>query len=88
MQIEELILAVALDGFKIFETAFIQIKDQFLLGDNILVAPVLEKGARTRSVVFPAGTWQGDEGSSVIGPCVRTINVPLARLPWYRLITP
>ncbi|NQV31241.1 MAG: hypothetical protein HQ515_01035, partial [Phycisphaeraceae bacterium] len=67
--------------------AYSEIKDQFLLGDSILVAPVLEKGKRARSVVFPPGAWQGDDGSSVIGPCVRTIDVPLARLPWYRLVT-
>ena len=30
-----------------------QIKDQFLLGPDILVAPVLTKGARSRKIVFP-----------------------------------
>ena len=60
------------------------IKDQFLLGDGILVAPVLEQGATTRTVVFPAGTWQGDDGSTVTGPCSQEIEVPLSRLPWYR----
>lgn len=60
------------------------IKDQFLLGDSILVAPVLEQGSRARSVVFPDGTWQGDDGSTVTGPCSQEIQVPLARLPWYR----
>ena len=67
---------------------YAEIKDQFLLGDSILVAPVLEKGKRSRRVIFPAGTWQGDDGVSVTGPCVRDINVPLARLPWYRQVTP
>jgi alpha-glucosidase (family GH31 glycosyl hydrolase) len=61
------------------------IKDQFLLGDGILVAPVLEKGARGRKVVIPPGTWRGDDGSEVTGPCEIEIGVPLARLPWYRL---
>ena len=64
-----------------------QIKDQFLLGDSILVAPVLEKGKRTRSVVFPAGNWQGDDGSTVTGPTDIEIKVPLARLPWYRRVS-
>jgi alpha-glucosidase (family GH31 glycosyl hydrolase) len=61
-----------------------EIKDQFLLGDSILVAPVLEEGSRARTVVFPAGTWQGDDGSTVTGPCRQEIEVPLTRLPWYR----
>jgi hypothetical protein len=61
------------------------IKDQFLLGDGILVAPVLEKGVRGRKVLIPPGTWRGDEGSEIAGPCEIEIGVPLARLPWYRL---
>jgi alpha-glucosidase (family GH31 glycosyl hydrolase) len=61
------------------------IKDQFLLGDKILVAPVMEKGARNRTVVFPPGTWQGDDGSPVVGPTTVEIDAPLQRLPWYRL---
>ena len=61
------------------------IKDQFLLGPNILVAPMMEKGKRQRSVVFPPGTWQGEDGTTVQGPCTKTVEVPLARLPWYRL---
>jgi len=65
---------------------YTQIKDQFLLGDDILVAPVLEKGARSRKIVFPAGTWKGDDDSVVTGPCTMEVNVPLERLPWYRCI--
>jgi hypothetical protein len=61
------------------------IKDQFLLGDSLLVAPVVERGARKRAVVFPPGTWQGDDGSKVTGPCEKEISTPLSRLPWYRL---
>lgn len=63
---------------------YAEIKDQFLLGEGIMVAPVLEQGKRSRSVVFPQGTWQGDDGSTVTGPCQLTIEVPLSRLPWYR----
>jgi hypothetical protein len=63
---------------------YAEIKDQFLLGDTLLVAPVLEKGARTRTVVFPQGIWKGDDGSSVTGPCTQGIQVPLTRLPHYR----
>lgn len=60
------------------------IQDQFLLGDNILVAPVLAKGARSRTVQIPPGCWHGDDGSVVVGPCHITVDAPLSRLPWYR----
>ena len=63
------------------------IKDQFLLGNKILVAPVAVKGQRSREVAFPEGKWQGDDGSTVTGPVTLKIDVPLERLPWYRKIT-
>jgi alpha-glucosidase (family GH31 glycosyl hydrolase) len=63
------------------------IKDQFLLGNKILVAPVVVKGQRSREVIFPEGKWQGDDGSIVAGPVNQKIEVPLERLPWYRKIT-
>jgi alpha-glucosidase (family GH31 glycosyl hydrolase) len=63
------------------------IRDQFLLGDEILVAPVLNRGQREREVVFPKGRWKGDDGSVVEGPSVKMIVAPLDRLPWYRKIS-
>lgn len=59
------------------------IKEQFMLGDDILVAPVLEKGAVTKLIVFPEGKWIGDDKSIVEGPCTITVDAPLSRLPWY-----
>jgi len=66
------------------DKGYADIKDQFMMGDQILVAPVMEKGKRSRSVVFPEGTWKGDDGSTVEGPVVKEVEVPLTRLPWYR----
>jgi alpha-glucosidase (family GH31 glycosyl hydrolase) len=60
--------------------------DQFLLGPDILVAPVVEKGARTRRLVVPPGHWKGDDGTSVVGPTTLDIEAPLERLPWYRRV--
>ena len=31
-----------------------ELSDQFLWGDGIMIAPVLEEGSRARSVYFPA----------------------------------
>lgn len=63
------------------------INDQFMLGKNIMVAPVVVKGARSREIVIPEGSWTGDDGKTVNGPAKITVDVPLSRLPWYRRVT-
>jgi alpha-glucosidase (family GH31 glycosyl hydrolase) len=61
-----------------------RVDDQFMLGDDVLVAPVQTKGTYSRSVQFPPGKWHGDDGSHVEGPCVLVIDAPLSRLPYFR----
>ncbi len=67
---------------------YVEITDQFLLGKEVLVAPVLEKGARFREIVFPPGHWKGDDGELVTGPRTLTVEAPLGRLPWYQKLDP
>jgi alpha-glucosidase (family GH31 glycosyl hydrolase) len=62
------------------------VSDEFLLGPDILVAPVVERGARRRRLAVPPGRWAGDDGSAVTGPTSIEIAAPLERLPWYRRI--
>lgn len=63
-----------------------EIIDQFILGNDILVAPVLEKNTYIREIIFPSGKWLGDDESIVSGPCKIIVQVPINRLPWYRRI--
>lgn len=49
------------------QQGFAQIHDQFMLGDNILVAPVLENGARSREVKLPKGKWKTPSGKTIRG---------------------
>lgn len=65
------------------DSGFETIKDQFMLGNEILVAPVVEKGARTRSVILPNGKWKSDDGQILTGGKTIEINVPLERLPFF-----
>ena len=46
--------------------------DEFLLGPDLLVAPVVEKGARARRLLVPPGRWKGDDGTTVTGPAAIT----------------
>ena len=57
--------------------------DEFMMGEDLLVAPVLKKGAASREVVLPPGTWLADDGATFTGPCTVTVQTPLARLPHF-----
>ena len=48
--------------------------DQFMLGDHVLVAPILTPGARRRSVQLPAGDWFAHE-TSLLHPGARAMQV-------------
>lgn len=63
------------------------IKDQFVLGNDIIVAPVLEKGARSRKVILPKGKWVDENGKKYKGgKGAIEIEVPIERLPYFKMI--
>jgi hypothetical protein len=58
-------------------------RDEWLLARDILVAPVLEEGARGRAVYFPSGTWRDLRAGSpdgaarpLRGPGLHRIEIP------------
>jgi alpha-D-xyloside xylohydrolase len=56
--------------------------DAYLMGDHLFVAPVLERGARTKHVIFPPGDWiDFFDGSTHRGE--ETVGAPLEKLPLY-----
>ena len=57
------------------------IVDQFMLGDSIIVAPVLQQHAKSRIVRIPSGIWETDSGELIHGPDTITVDTPLSRLP-------
>jgi alpha-D-xyloside xylohydrolase len=59
------------------------VDDQFLLGPDLLVAPVAEAGARSRSVYLPHGAGWVDArtGESQKGGERREVPAPLERIP-------
>lgn len=61
------------------------IKDQFMLGSNILVAPVLEKGAQIRKVVLPKGKWIYKEKVYKGGKTI-IVNVDITDIPVFKKI--
>jgi len=63
-----------------------KIHDQFLMGDDLLVAPVTIKGAIAREVVIPPGRWRADDSEIYVGPKVVEVSAPLSRLPYFERI--
>ena len=62
---------------------YVDITDQFMLGNSILVAPYLSKGEGSRKVILPKGSWKSDTGKVFKGGKSITVNVPLTRLPYF-----
>jgi len=63
---------------------FESVNNEFMLGENILVAPV-DSQSTSRKVVLPKGNWTGDDGKIYAGGKTYTIAVPLDRLPYFML---
>jgi len=58
--------------------------DTYLLGDNLLVAPVVVYGDRERAVTLPAGAWvDWFSGEQYEGPGEVTVAAPLSKLPLF-----
>lgn len=62
------------------------IDDEYMLGDDILVAPVITKGTVKRDVTFPNGRWIDADGNEYDGRRVYTLDAPLEKLLWFRKI--
>jgi alpha-glucosidase (family GH31 glycosyl hydrolase) len=57
---------------------------EWMLGRNLLAAPVVVSDATTRSVFFPHGCWRSPSGKRYAGPGSATVQAPLTRLPYFR----
>jgi alpha-glucosidase (family GH31 glycosyl hydrolase) len=67
------------------------IDDQFALGDDLIVAPVVEKGARARDVYLTEGTWRDLlRGGEVVqgGRWLRGHDAPLDHIPCFARVAP
>ncbi len=61
-----------------------EIGDQYMLGDNLMVAPVTTKGAVTRSVYLPEGNWFNYwTGEKYTGKSYRHVVAPLDTIPLF-----
>lgn len=63
-----------------------RIVDQFMVGEDILVAPVVTPNTTVRNVVFPAGTWRDEDGNTWQGRQTCRVDAPLSKLLWFRRV--
>ncbi|MEM9035366.1 MAG: glycoside hydrolase family 31 protein [Actinomycetota bacterium] len=61
------------------------VNDCFLLGPDLLVAPVVVPGATTREVPLPPGRWIDELGNEHDGGSTITVDVTLESLPRFEL---
>ncbi|MCX2476817.1 DUF4968 domain-containing protein [Pedobacter sp. MC2016-05] len=61
-----------------------EIGDQYMFGDNFMVAPVTTKGAITRSIYLPEGTWFNYySGEKFAGKSYHHVVAPLDTIPLF-----
>jgi alpha-glucosidase len=60
------------------------VEQEWMLGRDLLVAPVVTQGATSLHVTFPPGCWRDPQTRLKIrGPRVKSIRAPLGRLPFF-----
>ena len=72
--------------FEFPDQGFETVIDQFMLGDSLLVAPILVKGETTRNVKLPDGKWKSFDGKMVEGDRTYQQPAPLDQLIYFEKI--
>ncbi|MBO4408754.1 MAG: alpha-glucosidase, partial [Clostridiales bacterium] len=92
--IEGLVKEASLTGMPLIRAMYLEFpddpeaaasEDQYMFGGSLLVAPVLEAGARSREVYLPEGTWEDFySGEQIEGGRVIKADAPLDKIPVFR----
>ena len=62
-----------------------ELRDQYMFGPDLLVAPVMAPGVRSREVYLPAGRWQDIRDQKVYeGAQVITADAPIDSIPVFK----
>lgn len=63
-----------------------RVTDEFLLGEDVLVAPVVVQGQRKRRVLLPSGKWRYVDGVVYEGGGAIEVDAPLNVLPYFEKV--
>lgn len=65
------------------ETNF-KIADEFLVGNEILVAPILDQNKYSRDIYLPSGKWNSTNGTVYQGPTLlKEYPAPIETIPYF-----
>ena len=63
---------------------FVELISEFMFGNHVLVAPVLEKSATSRLIYFPKGHWYDPRrNANITGPSWVDYEADLFTLPYF-----
>jgi alpha-glucosidase len=66
------------------DPSLLNLDDEFMVGDALLAAPVVQAGGRAREVYLPRGRWYDFwTNASVVGGGLLRVDAPLDHLPLY-----
>ena len=71
------------------DAAAAPVDDQFMFGDELLVAPVLTMGQRTRTLYLPAGASWREHWTNVTraGGATITVDAPIEQIPFFHRVS-
>lgn len=65
---------------------YASITDEFMLGRDILVCPVVTKGTLEKDITLPKGIWKDAHGNVYGGRQTLRLSTPLNELLWFRRV--
>lgn len=66
------------------DPAVANLSDQFMVGQDLMAAPIYQPGADHRMVYFPSGAWRDFwSGERIVGPSYQVVKAPLETMPLY-----
>jgi alpha-D-xyloside xylohydrolase len=71
------------------DAAAAPVDDQFMFGDELLVAPVLAMGQRTRTLYLPAGASWREHWTNITraGGATITVDAPIEQIPFFHRVS-
>jgi alpha-glucosidase (family GH31 glycosyl hydrolase) len=75
-------LAMNINYFEPENASLSNVNDEYLWGENMLIAPVMTSGATSRNVLFPAGKWINYHTNQVYnGSTSTSVSASLSQMP-------